>query len=140
MQTPSDASIGFDPGAVFWSSPSPYLILNPALFVVEVNPAYEQVIQRGRADLVGKYLFDIFPDNPDDPTANGSAIVRNSMQRVLQSGVADNMPIKSTISRSASRERADLKSITGDLSMRPYSMTRVMSRTYFTSQKTSRLG
>ena len=94
MQTPSDASIGFDPGAVFWSSPSPYLILNPALFVVEVNPAYEQVIQRGRADLVGKYLFDIFPDNPDDPTANGSAIVRNSMQRVLQSGVADNMPIQ----------------------------------------------
>ncbi len=39
-----------------------------------------------RATIVGQYLFDAFPDNPNTPEANGVANVRASLQQVRATG------------------------------------------------------
>ena len=39
-------------------------------------------------------LFDVFPDNPDDPLADSIRNTRASMNRVLQSRVADTMVVQ----------------------------------------------
>ncbi len=45
-----------------------------------------------RGEIVGRGLFEVFPDNPDDPDASGVNNLRNSLQRVLATGRADAMP------------------------------------------------
>lgn len=41
------------------------------LGIVDINNAYAQVTMTKAADLRGNPLFDVFPDNPDDPLADG---------------------------------------------------------------------
>jgi hypothetical protein len=50
---------------------------------VNVNDAYLNATMTGRAALVGKGLFAIFPDNPDEPGATGVGNLSASLQRVL---------------------------------------------------------
>lgn len=47
-----------------------------------------------RSGIVGRLLFDVFPDNPDDPLADSIRNTRASMNRVLQSRVADTMVVQ----------------------------------------------
>ena len=79
---------------LFEALPSPFLILTPALEVAAVNDAYLRATQRTRAELLGRYVFDAFPDNPADPQANGVRNLRASLQRVLDSRAADTMAVQ----------------------------------------------
>jgi PAS domain-containing protein len=56
-----------DYAALFAATPSPCLILDPGLVIVDVNEAYLRATDRTRDDLVGQYPFDAFRDNPADP-------------------------------------------------------------------------
>lgn len=47
-----------------------------------------------RRDIVGRNLFEVFPDNPDDPAATGVLNLRASLQRVLSNRMADAMAIQ----------------------------------------------
>lgn len=60
-----------DHQALFSVLPSPYLVLDADLTVVEANDMYLRVTGRTREELIGRYLFDVYPDNPDDPAADG---------------------------------------------------------------------
>jgi signal transduction histidine kinase len=42
----------------------------------------------------GKGLFEVFPDNPDDPAATGAANLRASLERVLATRSADTMAVQ----------------------------------------------
>jgi signal transduction histidine kinase len=46
------------------------------------------------ADQFGKSLFEMFPDNPDDPAATGAANLRASLERVLATRAADTMAVQ----------------------------------------------
>ena len=39
-------------------------------------------------------LFEVFPDNPDDPQATGTRNLRASLERVLRDRVADAMAVQ----------------------------------------------
>jgi serine phosphatase RsbU (regulator of sigma subunit) len=78
-----------DYAAVFAASPSPYLVLDPELVIVEVNQAYLEVTGRTRDDLLGQRIFDAFPEDPEDPEAEGMRTLHASLQRVLDSGEPD---------------------------------------------------
>lgn len=54
-----------------------------------MNLAYLKKAGRRREDLVGRYVFDAFPDNPADPGATGVANLAGSLQRVLATGESD---------------------------------------------------
>ncbi|OAI12460.1 hypothetical protein A1507_02980 [Methylomonas koyamae] len=79
---------------LFESSPDLYLVLNTNLEIVAVSDAYTRATLTRREDILGKTLFQVFPDNPDDPTAEGQRNLRASLQRVLLSGKPDTMPVQ----------------------------------------------
>jgi PAS domain S-box-containing protein len=85
---------GIDFESVFDAIPTPYLVLDRDLRIVAVNRARELITGRGREDVVGQALFDAFPDDPDDPDADGVTNLRASLNRVLNSARAESMPLQ----------------------------------------------
>ncbi|THC44588.1 PAS domain-containing protein [Massilia sp. Mn16-1_5] len=96
METPSDpmAQPALDFKALFDAIPSPCLVLSPELRIVSVNQAYLNATSTRPEDLLGRGMFDAFPDNPDDASASGVANLRASLQRVLHTACADTMAIQ----------------------------------------------
>jgi signal transduction histidine kinase/ActR/RegA family two-component response regulator len=79
---------------VFESSPSLLLILSPELTILGGSDAYLSATMTNRADIVGRHLFDVFPDNPDDPEATGTANLRTSLDTVLSLKRPDTMALQ----------------------------------------------
>jgi PAS domain S-box-containing protein len=81
--------------ALFDSVPGLYLVLrpnDPFYTIVAVNKAYAQATLTKPADIVGRGLFEVFPDNPNDPHATGVRNLKASFRRVLTTRAADTMP------------------------------------------------
>lgn len=79
---------------IFEAIPSPCLILAPDFTIVVANDAYLRVTARRRDDILGRVLFDVFPDNPDDPETRGSDRLRASLERVRSTRKPDTMPLQ----------------------------------------------
>jgi PAS domain S-box-containing protein len=79
---------------LFESAPGLYLVLAPDLTIAAVSDAYARATMTRRQDIVGRGLFDVFPDNPDDPGATGTANLRASLDRVLRGRAPDSMTIQ----------------------------------------------
>jgi len=62
-------------GALFEAVPTSFLVLLPdeQFTIVAVSDSYLRATLTTRASLLGKGLFDAFPDNPDDVEATGLA-------------------------------------------------------------------
>ncbi|WP_164557936.1 PAS domain-containing protein [Massilia atriviolacea] len=75
--------------ALFRASPYPYMLTDLELTIISANDAYCRVTGRSEAELRGRYVFDAFPENPDDPGSTNVAAVRASMLRALASGMPD---------------------------------------------------
>ena len=80
--------------ALFDATPSPYMVLDADLRIAAVNRAYLQATGTASDQIIGRDIFDVFPDNPDDPTASGVRNLRASLLRVLQNRCADTMAIQ----------------------------------------------
>ena len=78
---------------LFDSALSPLLVLTPDFTIVEVNRAYLAATRTERA-IVGQRIFDVFPDNPDDPSADGVANLRRSLESVVATGRTDTMALQ----------------------------------------------
>lgn len=89
MRTPE-----IDYAVLFAATPSPYLVLGPDLEIVAVNEAYLRATDQTRGELIGRYLFDAFPDNPADPEAEGVRNLNASLHRVLASREPDTMAMQ----------------------------------------------
>lgn len=72
--------------AVFEAAPHGYLILDPDFNIIDVNQQYLDLTKTRREDLVGAALFDAFPDNPADPTADGVHNLRASLEVARSTG------------------------------------------------------
>jgi PAS domain-containing protein len=71
---------------IFETAPGLYLVLTPDLTIAAVSDAYLRATMTVREDIVGRTLFDLFPDNPDDPAAAGVRNLRASFGREARSG------------------------------------------------------
>jgi len=80
--------------ALFESAPSPFLVLDPELVIVAASDAYLQATRTERADIVGRGVFDVFPDNPDDPATEGVRNLKASLARVVRDGAGDAMAVQ----------------------------------------------
>ncbi|HTK81846.1 MAG TPA: ATP-binding protein [Bacteroidota bacterium] len=80
--------------ALFEAAPGLYLVLQPDLTIVGASDAYLKATMTQRSDIMGKNLFEVFPDNPNDPSANGVNNLQASFQRVLKNHVADTMALQ----------------------------------------------
>jgi PAS domain S-box-containing protein len=78
-----------DYAAVFSQLPVPVVLLTPDFEIADVNAAFARTAGREREGLLGRHLFEAFPEDLSDPEASG---VRNSvagMERVLATGEPD---------------------------------------------------
>lgn len=78
----------------FNAAPGNYLLLFPDLRIAGVTDSYLAVTMTRREDILGRGLFDVFPDNPDEPTADGVSNLRRSLERVLSTRRPDRMPVQ----------------------------------------------
>jgi PAS domain S-box-containing protein len=72
--------------AILDAVPGLYLVLlpdDPTYTIVLANHAYSQATLTNPDDIVGRGLFEVFPDNPDDTQASGVRNLRASLRHVL---------------------------------------------------------
>jgi signal transduction histidine kinase len=82
---------------LFESGPGLYVVLSPeqSYAIVAVTDSYLRATMTNREEILGRSLFDVFPDNPADP---GATQVRNnlraSFEAVVRTGQPDVMPVQ----------------------------------------------
>lgn len=104
-QTPTQANLagvtapasGLDFRLVFEEAPGLFLVLQPNAphyTIVGASNAYLRATLTTREQIMGRGLFEVFPDNPDDPHATGTANLCASLDRARTSRVADAMAVQ----------------------------------------------
>nr|WP_315252912.1 PAS domain S-box protein [uncultured Flavobacterium sp.] len=82
---------------LFKISPTPSLLLqidSPKFTIADVNEAYLDATKSTREDLLGKGIFEAFPDNDYDTTADGVKNLSHSLQTVVQTNKRHKMAIQ----------------------------------------------
>jgi PAS domain S-box-containing protein len=79
---------------VFQNLPVPILLLTPNCIIIGANSAYENISGKLCKDLVGRSVFEAFPDNPAEPAATGTHNLAQSLRRAAESGDRDVMPLQ----------------------------------------------
>ena len=79
---------------LFEAAPNLYLVLTPDLKIVAVSETYLRATMTKREEILGRGIFEIFPDNPDDPIATGVRNLQTSLERVLQNKASDTMAVQ----------------------------------------------
>lgn len=88
------ADTAIDYAAVFQALPGMVALLTPELVYADANEEFLRLSGRTREQVVGRYLFDVFPDNPTDPAATGMRNLAASLARVVESGERDAMALQ----------------------------------------------
>lgn len=78
---------------IFNTMPGMCLILDAAFNILAQNDDHAQATLSIAKNVVGRNLFDAFPDNPYDSNASGVASVRQSLLKVLKTRQSDAMPM-----------------------------------------------
>lgn len=89
-----ESTISPDFRKIFEGSPGAYLILSPDFTIVAVSNSYLAATLTKREQIVGRPLFDVFPDNPNDPKADGVANLTHSLKQVLKNKEPHKMPVQ----------------------------------------------
>lgn len=79
---------------LFESAPGNFLVLDPQFKIIAVTEGYLQATMTLRHQVIGRALFEVFPDNPDEPEATGTKNLRASLDRVLQLRKPDTMAVQ----------------------------------------------
>lgn len=80
---------------LFESAPGMYLVLEPQDYrIVAVSNAYLNATGTCREQILGRRLFDVFPDDPADPRADGVEALSASLDRVKRHRTVDVMAIQ----------------------------------------------
>ena len=93
---PGEIAAGTQPDfkALFEKAPGKFLVLDPDLTIVAVSDAYAEVTLTRRSEIVGRPMFEVFPDNPDDVDADGVSNLRASLDQVRRHLVVDTMAVQ----------------------------------------------
>ncbi len=79
---------------LFESAPVCCLVLDPAGVIVAVSDAYLRNTMTTREQLLGRVVFEVFPEDPGDPNASsGPANLRASLEQVRCNQVPDTMAV-----------------------------------------------
>ena len=101
--------------ALLQSIPGANLILDLDLVIVAASDEYLSVTMTTRRQLIGRPLFEVFPDNPEDPQADGARNLRASLDLVRESGRRHTMAV----------QRYDIRPPSGDFEVRFWDPTNV---------------
>ncbi len=91
--SPSDANFRL----LFDASPGLFLVLKPDtphFTITAVTEAYLHATMTRREQVLGRGLFEVFPDNPQDPMADGVSNLLASLNRAIAHRRADKMAVQ----------------------------------------------
>jgi PAS domain S-box-containing protein len=74
---------------LFQQSPNPYMLLDRDLRYVAANDAYVRVTGTRLEDLLGRTVFEVFPNDPSNPNNNSVQLLRRSLERAIETGEPD---------------------------------------------------
>lgn len=94
IEGPTDTRTEFR--TLFEAVPGAYLVLcpdAPRFTIVAATDAYLRVTFTRRDEIVGRGLFEVFPENQNAPAADGVGQLREALKRVVATGLPDTMPV-----------------------------------------------
>ena len=110
---------GVDHAALFRALPTPYMVMDRDLVLVDCNDAYLATVGRTREDIVGRPVFEAFPPTSDALDDAGVPRVQRSFEKARDTGQTDTMPL----------QRYDIPDpLTGGLTQRYWSLISVPIR------------
>lgn len=80
--------------SLFESAPGLYLILNPSFKIIAASDTYLSATMTKREEITGRHLFDVFPSNPEDTSANGISNLNASLKFVLKNRSTHTMAVQ----------------------------------------------
>jgi hypothetical protein len=80
FETSSDLLLLLDPG--------------PGLHIVDLTENYGKATMTNRANIAGEFLFSVFPDNPDQPSADGVYNLYVSLVTAAETGKPHAMAVQ----------------------------------------------
>ena len=78
----------------FRASAAAYLVMDGDLCIRAANHAYEEATLHNSAEMIGEFMFDVFPDNPDTPQARSVQHLERSLEWVLRHGGQNRMALQ----------------------------------------------
>ena len=81
---------------LFEAAPGAFLVLrpDPGFTIAAVSDEYLRATLTRREDILGRPVFEVFPDNPESPDANSTANLSRSLSRVVEARASDVMAIQ----------------------------------------------
>ncbi len=79
--------------SILRSSTDSYLILTPDLTIMDVSAGFMRITDTKREDILGRYLFEVFPPNAANASTAAMHNMQQSCKHVLETGHTDHMPI-----------------------------------------------
>ncbi len=79
---------------LFEGLPGLYLLLQPDFVIAAVTETYLKATMTQRKAILGRGIFEVFPDNPNEPGATGTSNLRASLERVRRNRVPDAMAVQ----------------------------------------------
>ncbi len=76
-------------GEAFRLAPNAYMVLDRELRYVAANEQYLKITGTTLEALLGRAIFDVFPNDPNDANDTGRDTLRRSFERVLSTGLPD---------------------------------------------------
>src|SRR5437868_7320837 len=77
---------------LFETAPQPCLLLTPDFKIIGANQSYLHMTSTERDVIASRDLFDVFPDNPLNPQADGTRSLEDSFLHVLREKRSDTIP------------------------------------------------
>lgn len=96
-----EAAPKIDYQKVFEGAPALFLLLRAEerYPILDASDAYLHATYTERDAIVGRSLFEVFPDNPEEQGATGTANLRASLERVVAEGRPDTMAVRKYVIR-----------------------------------------
>jgi len=95
--------------ALFEAAPGLYLVLLPDLRIAAASDAYLRATMTTREGILGRHIFDVFPDDPGERDATGVRNLAASLERVLNTCQPDPMAVQKYAVRRPMREGGEFE-------------------------------
>ncbi|MDQ1655073.1 MAG: hypothetical protein QOD41_156 [Cryptosporangiaceae bacterium] len=90
----SDDPSGLDFQLLFESLSARYMVMDPSLRIVAASDGYLRATMKTREEILGRNVFEAFPDNPGELDDSRGSNFRISYERVLRDKVPDTMAVQ----------------------------------------------
>lgn len=79
---------------LFVELPGLYIILSTDFTIIDVSQKLAEAAETKRSDMIGKNLFEVFPENPNDLTADGQPNLKYSLNYVITNKSTHTMAVQ----------------------------------------------